>query len=139
MAAPNIYQELKSALSELKTFLDTNAGLIKPAITTLAAIVPQVNDLITELISLLNRLKTEIENLNIGVIEGLDKVTSFTTAVKGLLETTKRLLPNESSAIDGIIAAADVVTGLPTFDNLKEELTTLLTELVVHLNQLKSA
>jgi ABC-type transporter Mla subunit MlaD len=138
MAAPNIYEELKNVLTELKAFLDTNVPVIKPAITALAQLVPQIKDLINELITLLNKLKTEIENLNVNAIPGLDKVSAFTTGVKTLLETTKKLLPNEAGKIDEVMAAADVVTGLPTVDQLKGEIIALLQAIIGHLESLKS-
>ncbi len=138
MATPNVYQELKTVLTDLKTFLDTNVPVIKPAINALAAIVPQINDLINELITLMGKLKTAIQNLNVGQIPGLDKVSQFTTAVKALLDTSKKLLPSEASTIDEISNVAAVVTSLPSVDQLKGELMSLIDAIVGHLNSLKS-
>ncbi len=138
MAAPNLYEELKAVLKELKDFLDQNVGTIKPAIVALRELVPQITDLLNELITLLGKLKTEIQNLNVGAIPGLDKVAGFTAGVKALLETTRKLLPNESGTIDDVAAAADVVTGLPSVDQLKAELISLLDAIVGHLNSLKA-
>ena len=138
MAPPNLYQELKNALQELKTFLDQNVPVIKPAISALSQLVPQIKDLINELISLMNKLKSEIQKLNVGAIPGLDKVSAFTQSVKTLLETSKKILPNEANTIDGVIAAADVVTGLPSVDQLKAEIISLIDAVIGHLNSLKS-
>lgn len=138
MAAPNLYEELKKVLQDLKTFLDQNVAIIKPAVTALKQLVPQITDLLNDLVGLLNKLKTEIQNLNVGAIPGLDKVSGFTAAVKTLLETAKKLLPNEAGTIDGVAAAADVVTGLPSVDQLKTELTGLIDAIVGHLNSLKA-
>jgi flagellar biosynthesis/type III secretory pathway chaperone len=138
MAAPNLYEELKDVLKELKDFLDQNVATIKPAITALKELVPQITDLLNDLIGLLTKLKTEIQNLNVGAIPGLDKVAGFTSGVKALLETTKKLLPNESGTIDDVAAAADVVTGLPSVDQLKAELISLIEAIVGHLNNLKA-
>jgi hypothetical protein len=138
MAAPNLYEELKGVLQELKAFLDTNVPVIKPAVVALRQLVPQITDLLNELITLLGKLKTEIQNLNVGSIPGLDKVSAFTGVVKTLLETTKKLLPNEAGAIETIAAAADVVTGLPSVDQLKAEIIALIDAVVAHLNSLKA-
>ncbi len=138
MAVPNLYEELKKVLQELKTFLDTNVPVIKPAIAALKQLVPQITDLLNELITLLGKLKTEIQNLNVGTIPGLDKVSAFTGVVKTLLETTKKLLPNETGTIETIAAAADVVTGLPSVDQLKAEIIALIDAVVGHLNSLKA-
>ena len=138
MAAPNLYEELKGVLKELKDFLDQNVATIKPAITALKELVPQITDLLTDLIGLLTKLKTEIQNLNVGAIPGLDKVAGFTSSVKTLLETAKKLLPNEAGTIDDVAAAADVVTGLPSVDQLKAELISLIDAIVGHLNSLKA-
>lgn len=137
MAAPNLYEELKNVLQELKTFLDQNVATIKPAINALASLVPQIKDLINDLVGLLNKVKTEIQNLNVGAIPGLAQVSSFTTVVKTLLDTTKKLLPNEAAAIQAISAAADVVTGLPSVDQLKNEILSLIDAIITHLNSLK--
>ena len=138
MAAPNLYEELKKVLQDLKTFLDQNVATIKPAITALKSLVPQIADLLNELIGLLGKLKTEIQNLNVGAVPGLDKVSAFTASVKTLLETTRKLLPNEAGAIDSVAAAADVVTGLPSVDQLKTELISLIDAIVGHQNSLKA-
>jgi hypothetical protein len=138
MAAPNVFQELKNALTELKTFLDgPTVTAIKGAISTLAEIVPQINDVINELITLLTKLDTEIQNLNVGAIPGLDKVSEFTKSVKTVLEAAKAVIPAESAKIDEVISGADLVAGLPSVDDLKGELHTLLTDIIGILNGFK--
>ena len=138
MATPNLYQELKDALQEFKTFLDTNVPVIKPAIQALKSVVPQIGDLLDKLIELMGKLKTEIQNLNVSAIPGLDKVSQFTGSVKTLLETSKNLLPNEAGAIDEVLAVTNVVTGLPSLDAVKADILGLIDAIVVHLNSLKS-
>ena len=138
MAAPNLYQELKDALKKFKDFLDTNVPVIKPAIQALASMIPQINELIDKLIGLMGDLKTEISNLNVGAIPGLDKVSQFTTSVKTLLETSKNLLPDQAGTIDDVLGVVEVVGGLPTLDNVKDEILTLIDQIVGHLNSLKS-
>jgi len=138
MAEPNLFQELKDALTEFKTFLDTNVPVIKPAIQALKAIVPQVGDLLDKLIDLMGKLKTAINNLNVGAIPGLDKVATFTQGVTTLLQTAKNLLPNEASTIDDVLAAANVAGSLPSVDQLKAEIISLIDAIVVDLNSLKS-
>jgi len=100
--------------------------------------IPQINELITKLISLMGDLKTEINNLNVGAIPGLDKVSQFTGSVKTLLETSKNLLPGEADTIDDVLAVVNVVTGLPTLDTVKADIIALIDQIVGHLNSLKS-
>ena len=134
---PNLFQELKNALSELKTFLDQNVNTIKPAINALAGLVPQIKDAINELIRLLGRVKQEVQNLNASAVPGLDKVTAFTAAARTLLTTAKSLLPNESGAIDTAVSALEVVNSLPSIDQLKTEIIQLIDAVIGHLNTLK--
>ncbi|HEV2706887.1 MAG TPA: hypothetical protein VGV59_13240 [Pyrinomonadaceae bacterium] len=138
MPAQNLYQELKDALQEFKDFLDTNVPVIKPAIQALSSMIPQINELIDKLISLMGDLKNEINNLNVGAIPGLDKVSQFTASVKTLLETSKNLLPGEADTIDDVLAVVNVVTGLPTLDTVKADIIDLINQIVGHLNSLKS-
>jgi ABC-type transporter Mla subunit MlaD len=140
MAAPNVFQELKNVLTELKTFLDgPTVAAIKTAIHTLAAIVPQINDVVTELIKLLTKLDTAIQNLNVAAVGGdaLAKVATFSASMKTLLETAKGVLPAESAKIDEVITGIDFVSGLPSVDALKGEIHTLLGDLINTLNGFK--
>jgi hypothetical protein len=138
MAAPNIYEELKQHLTEFKTFLDTNVPVIKPAIVALRSVVPQITELLTKLIALMGKLKTEIQNLNVNAIPNLDKVTDFTNGVKGLLEASKSLLPNEAGTINDALSVVNVVGGLPSVGTIKKDITDLIDAIVVHLNSLKA-
>ncbi len=137
MAAQNLFDELKAALTTFKDFLHTNVGVIKPAVQALKEIVPQVGELIGKLIDLMGKLKTEINNLNPNVVPGLDKVSEFTTGVTTLLTTAKNLLPNEAGAIDEVLAVTDVVSSLPSLDAVKAEIIALLDAIIADLNQLK--
>ena len=137
---PNLFQELKNVLTTFKQFLDTNVNTIKPAITALKAIVPQITELLTKLVDLMGKLKTEINNLNPGAVGGgLAKVTEFTNTAKSLLETVKNLLPNEASTIDEILAVVSVVSSLPSLDAIKAEIIALIDAITGHLNTLKTA
>ncbi|MGR9046373.1 MAG: hypothetical protein ACU83N_13855 [Gammaproteobacteria bacterium] len=137
MAAQNLFDELKQALTTFKDFLHDNVAVIKPAIQALTSLVPQVGELIDKLIDLMGKLKTEINNLDPGAIPGLDKVSEFTTGVTGLLTTAKNLLPSEADAIDEVLAVTDVVSSLPSLDAVKAEIIALIDAIVADLNQLK--
>ncbi len=138
MPAENLFEELKAALTSFKQFLDANVATIKPAIQALKSIVPQITELITKLIDLMGKLKTEINNLNPGVVgEGLTKVTEFTNATKTLLTTAKDLLPNEAGTIDDVLGVVNVVSSLPSLDAVKAEIIALIDSIVANLNQLK--
>lgn len=139
MPAQNLYQDLTNALQELKDFLDTNTAVIKPAIQQIAALVPQVTEVIDQLIALLNSLKEEIENLDVSGIPALAQVAQFTTAVTTVLNTSKSLLPAQSGPIDDVLGVMSVLTGLPSLDDLKGDITGLITNIVANLNQLKPA
>jgi hypothetical protein len=138
MPAQNLFEELKTALTSFKEFLDANVATIKPAIQALKSIVPQITELITKLIDLMGKLKTEINNLNPGAVgEGLGKVTEFTNATKTLLTTAKDLLPNEAGTIDDVLGVVNVVSSLPSLDAVKAEIIALIDSIVANLNQLK--
>jgi hypothetical protein len=137
MAETNLYEELKDALQELKDFLQANTATIKPAIQALAGVVPQVVTLIDELIGLLQQVKTEIQNLDVGAIPGLEEVSGFTGNVTTFLETAKALLPEQQDTIEDVLAAASVVGSLPSLDEVKGEIISLIDAIVANLNQLK--
>ncbi|HEY0017458.1 MAG TPA: hypothetical protein VGC13_14195 [Longimicrobium sp.] len=138
MADTNLYQDLKTALEQFKTFLDANFTTIKPAIAALRTAVPQITQLLDKLIALMGQLKTEIENLNVGAIPGLAQVAQFTDGVKALLTTAENLLPAQKPAIDQVLAVVNVVSGLPTLDTVKADILALLQHITTKLTELKS-
>lgn len=138
MAATNLFNDLKSALNDFKTFLDANIAAIKPVVVAVKAILPQLGDLLTKLIDLLGKLKTEIQNLNVGAIPGLDKLSTFTAGVKTLLTTAESLLPQDKDSIDSVLGAVDVVGNLPSLDNVKGEILALLDNIIGQLNGLNA-
>ena len=138
MAQQNLFEQLKSNLEVFNTFLDDNVSVIKPAVQALDSLVPQITDLISSLADLLNSLKTEIQNLDVGAIANLDKVSQFTGNVTNILQTSTDLLPNLGSEIESVLSIANVVSGLPSLDEIKTEIIGLLDAIIVHINSLKS-
>ena len=138
MAEQNLFEQLKEVLAEFKQFLDENVPTIEPAIEAIASLIPQVNELIDLLIELMGKLKTEIQNLDVSTIPGLAEVSEFTSMIKVFLEAAKKLLPDEIESIDEISDVADVVTGLPSLDEVKAEIISLIDAIVGHLNSLKA-
>lgn len=135
----NLFQELKDVLADFKQFLDANVPTIKPAIQAIAGLIPQVNDLLNQLGNLLNALKTEIQNLDVSGIPGLAEASEFMTKLKGFLEAAKNLLPDQADAINDVLGVADVVSGLPSLEEVKAEIISLLDAIIAHVNSLKSA
>lgn len=136
--ADNLYQDLKNALQEFKDFLHGNIGTIKPAYTALKALVPRVEDLINGLIDVLQKVKAEIDKLNVGAIPGLAELTTFVGSTTTFLTTAKTLLPDEASAIDDVLKTTDVVSGLPSVADVKGEIDQLIDAVVADLTSLKS-
>ena len=139
MADTNLFEELKDVLQDFKDFLDENVSVIQPAVAALKAIIPdQINDLLSKLIDLINKLKTEIENLDVSIIPGLAEASEFTEKIKAFLEAAKNLLPDNTDEINDVLAVADVVTALPSLDEIKTEIIALLDAIIGHLNTLNS-
>lgn len=138
MADKTIYQELRDVLKDFDGYLTDKINVIKQPIQTLAGIVPQVNDLIDKPIGLLGKLKTEIQNINIGPLSNVDDALAFAEKVKEFLLAAKALLPNEAATIDQVVNAADVVAGLPTLGDVKAEILGLIDSIAGQLGKLKA-
>jgi ABC-type transporter Mla subunit MlaD len=137
--ATNLFDDLKKALQELKDFLADKEPLIEPAIKALKGLGLPIGDLLTELITLLNKLKTGIKNLDTSQVPVLNDVSAFTASVRAALEAAKSLLPDEAADIDKVLGIADVVTSLPSLDQVKQEITDLIDAIVADLDKLNKA
>lgn len=140
MPAQNLFDDLKKALSDFKTFLDDKKAVIKPAIAPLNQLTGgRVTELLDKLIDLLNKLKEEVTKLDPAQIPGLADVTAFTQSVKTLLETSKSLLPDQTSTINDVLSVVDVVGGLQGLTTqVKQEVLDLLQSIIGDLQFLKS-
>jgi hypothetical protein len=140
MPAQNLFEDLKKALNDFKTFLDDKKNVIKPAIAPLNQLTgDRVTQLLDKLIELLNKLKEEISKIDLTQIPGLADVTTFTQSVKTLLESSKNLLPDQASTINDVLGVVDVVGGLQAVTTqLKDEVLNLLQAIILDLEFLKS-
>jgi hypothetical protein len=134
----NLYQELKDALGTFRQFVDSEKDPLHTAVSTLKPIVPQVGDLLNKLIDLMGQLKTAVNNIDVGSIPGLDKISQFTSSATTLLQTAEGLLPQQKSAIDDVLSVANVVTGLPSFTTLKQDIVTLLDAVIADLTAINA-
>jgi phage-related protein len=135
--ADNIYQDLKKALDQFKSFLHNNMATIKTAYQALRTLVPRIEDLVNGLIDLLGKIRTEIANLDVSHIPGLSEISTFSESAKTLLETAKTLLPDQKAAIDDVLAVTDVVSGLPSVGDVKNDILGLIDTIVTDLENLK--
>ena len=134
--ATNLFEDLKKALQDLKDFLAAKKDLVKQAVSALKGLGLPIGNLLTQLITLLNKLNTEIANLDTSQVPGLADVSNFTGGVRSVLEAAKNLLPDEAAAIDQVLGIADVVTSLPSLDQIKQEITGLITAIIADLQDL---
>jgi phage-related minor tail protein len=139
MADKNLFKELEDALTEFESLLKTNAPLIKTAVGTIAALFPQIKDLIKKLIELMGKLEAAIDKLDVKNIPGIEEVSKFTTQITTVLTTAKGLLPAEAAAIDEVLAVADVVTGLPSLEAVKADIKKLLESITTLLKSIQPA
>jgi ABC-type transporter Mla subunit MlaD len=138
MPNTNLYQDLKNALNDFKTFLDGAVPTLKPAIQAAKAIFPPVGDLVGQLITLMNQLKTAVQNLNVSNIPGLSQLSTFTNAAKTLLTTAENLLPDQKPNIDSVLSVVNVVGSFPSLDTVKQDIVNLITAIIADLNSLNS-
>ena len=140
MAEKNIYQELKVALEDFKKFLDDNVAVIRPAFQQLASLIDGIVDVIDLLVNLMNQIKTEIQNLDVSNIQGLSEVSEFTAKITGFLDASADLLPDDAQGtVDNIRSALNVVGGLPSLYEVKQDIPDLIDAIVGQLNSLKPA
>ena len=139
MADENLYEELKDALKEFKTFLDLKADIIRPAIQALIAQIKKLGEVIDLLVELMNDIKSEIEALDLGGLEDLlGDVSEFTKQVSNFLDAAADLLPEGSGdTVGDIRSALNVAGSLPSFDQVKGEITKLVDDIVKILNSFK--
>lgn len=135
--AVNVYDELKNALVQVNSILEQGTDIIKPAVHALAAVVPQINELLDKVLDLLGRLKVEINKLDVSAIP-VDKVLPFLDGLASLLESSRNVLPADSKdTIDTASDVINVIKTIPTPEQIKAEVVGLLDSVSGHITELK--
>jgi hypothetical protein len=101
--------------------------------------LPQIPDMLDQLIVLMAALRTQIQNLNVTNVPGLGQVATFGQLINTSVEDSRLLLPNEAARMDRLIATTDVLIGLPSLDQIRSDILSLIDAIVVHLNDLKAS
>ena len=138
MANTSVYDDLKKALEDFKSFLNTNKQPIHDAIGPLKSLVPQIGDLLTALIDLMSKLTAKVNQLDIGNIPGLAQVGEFTKDVQTLLQVVGTVLPDQSAAIGDVVGKAKVVEGLPSLGAVKQDILSLINDVTGTLQFINS-
>jgi ABC-type transporter Mla subunit MlaD len=131
--ADNLFDDLKKSLQELKDLLASKRDPIRAAVQALKGLKLPIDDLIKKLITLLGELKTEIDNLDLSNVPALGEVSTFTGSVRSLLDAAEKLLPKAADEIGAVRRVADVVSSLPSLDEVKKEITDLIDAIVEDL------
>jgi len=139
MADTNLFEDMKAALQDFKDFLDTNVPVIKPAVQALADLGLPINELVTKLVDLMNLLKAEINKLNVSAIPGLAEASQFTGKITNFLTTAKSLVPDVEDEVQEVLDIAGVVSSLPSLEEIKAEIISLMDAIIGQLNTLKTA
>lgn len=138
MADTTVYGELHTALNNFHEFLKTQAAPVAEVVATIAGIVPQVNDLIDKPITLLQKLKQELKKI-ISVVPGdVTTVLEYAQRMKGFVEAMRAIIPGESATIDSVADVADVIAGIPSLDQVKDEIFDLIDKIIVLLQSMQS-
>lgn len=138
----SLFEDLERVLTEFKTFLsdDTRYNAIKAVIQTLGSVVPQVNQLIGQLVTVLTKLKEEIGKLDTNLVSPtqLGQATEFSNSARTLLETAKTLLPAQAAAIDQVLDALNVFGSLPSLGEFKGKILELLSFVITKVEGLQA-
>lgn len=139
MADENVLEQLKTALTDLKQFLTDHQAELTQLVKTAAQLFPPIIQAIDTLIGLLNKLKDEITNLDLGQVQaGLDQVQGFVSITGTLLEAVKKFRPDLADEVAPAEDALNAVGQLPSLGQLKTDLINAINDVVNVLNQLKS-
>jgi ABC-type transporter Mla subunit MlaD len=122
----NVYQDVHDALQTFEGFLNDPATFtaIQTVVTALKPHVPQIGELLTQLITLMGQLETEIAKLNVG------QVTALAGQVTGLLTSAGAILPDQAETIqtlEGVVG--DIAEFLPLITQIIGFITTIKAKL----------
>ena len=135
----NIYDELRKQLKAVRDILEERKTDIQPAVQTLAKLVPEINEMIDELVKIIKMVKDTIMNLDTSIIP-IDKVRPFIEAANALLGTAEKLLPEDKEEdLATARKVVNVVDTFPTPEQIKQQTEGLLNEVIDHLEDLKAA
>jgi len=134
----NSFEVLKTALTQIKGLLEAEQFQpVKDALKKLATAIPQINTMLELVVETIDLVSTQIEGFNSDNFP-LDTVLPFARQLYDMLLAAEALLPEEEAIGNARVATSALAT-LPELDELKSELTGLLTTVKEQVEQLEAA
>ena len=135
------FHDLRDKLRNIKEFLDGNIYTIqnvKPSIQALVPFIPQVQHLFMNLIYLLNRLKSKFQNLDPNSLPNMAELTNLTGLLDVFFDSTEELLKEDAETIDDMRAMTAIISGLPAYGEVKDEIVSLIDGIIGRIEELRS-
>lgn len=123
-----VLNQVKTGLDEFEGFLTSDAfGQVKDAIKQVAARFPAIDTLIGQLISLMDQVETEIDNLDPG--NALAQIPTFLQKVSELLGAAEQMFTPPPEIAETLEVVSSIAEVLQDIREVIPKIKTALTEL----------
>lgn len=132
-----IYEQLRSNLQGLRNFISNNEFTLRSGLETMSAVVPQVRHLTANLVSVMEQFHATLEGVKEITLSDIELLVAFSGHLHSFLNGNP-LLPAEPEHRGDLVRNTQLLGGLSSLAQMREELVQLTEDIIFQVRGLRS-
>ncbi|MBI5462283.1 MAG: hypothetical protein HY941_08880 [Gammaproteobacteria bacterium] len=132
-----IYEELKKNLQGLRNFILNNELTLRSGLETMSTVVPQIRHLTGNLVSIMEQFHATLNGVKSITMNDIELLMAFSGHLQSFLSGNP-LLPAEPEHQGDLVRNTQLLAGLNSLAQMREELAQLTEDIIFQVRGLRS-
>ncbi|MBI5041831.1 MAG: hypothetical protein HZB57_11735 [Gammaproteobacteria bacterium] len=132
-----IYEDLKKNLQGLRNFILNNELTLRSGLETMATVVPQIRHLTGNLVSIMEQFHSTLNGVKKITMNDIELLMAFSGHLQSFLSGNP-LLPAEPEHQGDLVRNTQLLAGLNSLAQMREELAQLTEDIIFQVRGLRS-
>jgi hypothetical protein len=131
-----IYEEVRKNLQGLRNFILNNEVVLRTGLESMSTVVPQVRHLTSNLITIMEQFHSTLNNVKKITMSDVEMLMAFSGHLQSFLSGNP-LLPEDSADQGDLVRNTQLLAGLNSLAQMREELAELTEDLIFQVRGLR--
>ena len=132
-----IYEELRTNLQGLRNFIINNELVLRSGLDTMSTVVPQIRHLTGNLVSIMEQFHSTLDGVKKITMTDIELLMSFSGHLQSFLSGNP-LLPTEAEHQGDLVRNTQLLAGLNSLAQMREELAQLTEDIIFQVRSLRT-
>lgn len=132
-----VYEDLKNNLELLRNFIINNESALRNGLDSMATVVPQIRHLTGNMVSIMEQFRSTLDGVKSITYSDVELLMAFSGHLQSFLSGNP-LLPDEPEHRSDLVRNSQLLSGLNSLAQMREELVTLTEDIIFQVRGLRS-